>query len=154
MTLMLSLLVAAPSAQAQSWPAEPTFCELNPGACPDFTLRADLTIMDITTGCTGSGGDPTISIWVENIGLRSATTYVDGWFGQASAPVIGDWGDFYRQVTVAAGDFEVVTFTMPGQDGASGWIDAIVDTDELVIEMLETNNTDYEWGVLPDCSFN
>jgi subtilase family serine protease len=117
----------------------------------------DLVVERIEAGCTGTGGDPTIVLFVRNNGTSaSGRFYVDVFRDEPAPPPIGSFGDQFWSFPagLAAGARTTATFVFPGEVGWSGWVDALVDTDTLVTESNESNNHTDQLLTLPDCSFN
>lgn len=117
----------------------------------------DLVIEDISVGCTGSGGTPTLLVYVYNSGTTAAGGfYVDVFRGEPAPPPIGTVGEKYQYVSsLAAGARRLLTFNYGYADQLwTGWVDVLVDTDQIVAESNETNNHRDEYLQLLDCSFN
>ncbi len=67
----------------------------------------------------------------------SRSTWLDVFFGAPAAADLGDYGDAYRRIPeLAAGASRVYRFERP----SAGWVYAIIDTDETVVESDESNN--------------
>ena len=117
----------------------------------------DLIVEDIFVGCTGSGGTPTLLVYVYNAGTTAAGGfYVDVFRGEPAPPPIGSYGEQYKYVpSLAAGTRRLLTFDYGYEDQLWwGWVDVLVDTDQIVAESNETNNHRDEHIQLLDCSFN
>lgn len=117
----------------------------------------DLIVEDILLGCTSSGGTPDILVRVRNVGTTaSGAFYVDVFRGEPAPPPIGSFGEKYKRIPyLAAGDYELLTFNYDHADQLwRGWVDVLVDTDEIVSESNESNNHRDEYMQLLDCSFN
>jgi hypothetical protein len=115
---------------------------------PDFDV-----ISIAANGCTGSGGQPTVSVRIANRGARTASARVDVFHGLAAPPPVGTRSSIFRSSGSVAPEQTVdMSFAIPAPPGAR-WIDVIVDTTGAVSELGETNNTGAAVVTLPDCSF-
>lgn len=117
----------------------------------------DLIVEDISLGCTGSGGTPDILVRIRNVGTTaSGAFYVDLFRDEPAPPPIGSIGEKYARVSsLAAGASKLLTFNYGYADQLwTGWVDALVDTDELITESNESNNHRDEYMQMLDCSFN
>ena len=116
---------------------------------PDFEI---LAVEEF--GCTGSGGDPVVRVTVRNAGTAPGQAWVDVFTGLATPPEIGTLSDIYRLTdTLQPGQQQAMSFAI-NNGFAEGWVDVLVDTPQIVDELDETNNADYAYLVMPDCSFN
>lgn len=152
MTFLAALLALAAPASAQGFDEPLGFCDLNPDQC-NWTLKPDLTIRSISTGCTGHGGEPTVSVLVANDGIVDASAYVDVFYGLPIPPAMGEWGDDFAYISVNAGSTTLRTFVMDASAGERFYVDVLVDTDDEVDESDESNNHDDRLVTVPDCSF-
>jgi len=85
-----------------------------------------------------------IAVPVANVGNAPASPVcVDLWSPPGIAPEVGDVSD-HRQcvVNLDPGEKAVLYFKLPP---ASGWWDAIVDTEDWIAESDETNNVESNW---------
>ncbi len=112
----------------------------------------DLVIDDISTGCDGT--DTIATLHVSNLGAGHASGfYVDLFVGHQQGPLIGDIGDLYVHLpSLDAGESTTVEFAIPeDQPWDYPYLDAIVDTDEIVTESNENNNVDWIGSERPVC---
>ena len=119
-------------------PYDPSEWDPDPDLTPnpfdaDFDFPPNLVIDGIV-----DLGDETLEVTVRNAGLgASAATYLDVFFERQTPPAIGEYGDAFDQVPgLDAGATHVIIVDKLG----SGWVDAIVDTDEYIDESDEDDN--------------
>ena len=100
---------------------------------PELGFLPNLRVTDIIDNQDGM-----ISVVVVNGGAaRSGLSWVDVFFGLNAAPSVGDLGNMYGRVPeLEPGEQHV--FVAPKQE--SGWVDAVVDTTEIVDESDEGDN--------------
>lgn len=117
--------------------------------------KPDFDVISIgVAGCTGSGGHPTVSVTLQNRGVRTAGAWVDVFHGLASAPQIGDMSTIFRHSgSIAPQQTISMSFAIPVGPGPR-WIDVLLDTTGSVVELDENNNAGSAYLNLPDCSFN
>jgi hypothetical protein len=124
----------------------PALCN---GILPDFE------IIDIrSTGCTGSGGSPTVGVTIRNNGPQAASTWVDVWVGRNDPPSVGEYSSTYRMSNVLQHrQTQTLTFAL-NPPSTSSWVDVVVDTTQTWDELDETNNVGWRHITFPDCSLN
>jgi Trypsin len=117
--------------------------------------KSDFDVVSIVaTGCTGTGGQPTVAVTLKNQGVRQLSVRLDVFAGYEHQPPMGTLSPINRSTTPVAPDGTVVvTFAIPVGPGA-WWVDVLADSLGVVSELDETNNTMMELLTLPDCSFN
>lgn len=125
-----------------------------PAACDD--IKPDFDVVELrATGCTGSGGLPTVGVTIVNNGPVAGATWVDFFVGLSAAPSPGTWStDYQRSAVLRERQTQTLTFTVDDTSDPSPWVDAIVDTTLSHDELNENNNVGSAHVVLPDCSFN
>lgn len=117
---------------------------------PDFDV-----ISIASSGCTGTGGDPTIRVTVKNRGVRATSAWVDVFLDRASAPAIGTYSSNFRSTGSLAPEQTLdMSFALPGAAPGPHRIDVLLDTTRTHAELSETNNTGSATVELLDCSFN
>ena len=124
-----------------------------PAACAG--IKPDFDVLQISaSGCTSSGGLPTVAVTIVNNGPAAASAWVDFFVGLASAPSPGTFSSvFQRSAVLRERQTQTLTFTVNSTD-TSPWIDAIVDTTLEHDELSEANNVGSAHVSLPDCSLN
>lgn len=119
------------------------------------TQKPDMEVVSVqAAGCTGTGGNPMVSVTIRNRGAVKGRGWVDVFTGLASPPSIGTWGQYWRMSNLLAPE-QTQTMSFEITDGFTrGWVDALVDTTTTLDESDETNNHEDGYVNLPDCSFN
>lgn len=118
--------------------------------------KPDFDVLSIwASGCTGTGGDPTVTVRLKNAGVRTEATWVDVFRGRTSAPAIGTFSTIFRMSPSVAPQQTVdMSFALPGAAPGSHRIDVLLDTTSSDAELNEANNHGTATVTLPDCSFN
>lgn len=117
----------------------------------DFVVDGDLSV-----GCTGSGGSPTVSFRVKNQGLTARSGWVDLFLDLSAVPTIGTLSSTYQSTgTLTPGESKLMTFTVPDSwETQTIWVDVLLDTTQTHTEDKENNNHADERVTFPDCSFS
>lgn len=118
--------------------------------------RPDFDVISIAaSGCTGTGGNPMVAVTVKNKGVRRLSARIDVFHGLASAPPMGTTSTLNRASGQVDPDGTVTQwFEIPVPAGGNRWIDVLLDTSNLLLELDETNNRGEAFVALPDCTFN
>ena len=118
--------------------------------------KPDFDVISITnSGCTGTGGDPTIRVTVKNRGVRSQSAWVDVFRDRTTAPPIGTYSTIFRTSgTIAPEQTLDMYFALPGATPGPHRVDVLMDTTSSHAELDETNNHHSATVDLLDCSFN
>jgi hypothetical protein len=112
-------------------------------SCSQAAYRPDFAVKSIQEiGCTGSGGEPVVSVVVENKGNWSGSGWVDLFVGLPIAPTIGTLSSTYKMSpAIPPGGSASVTFAVDASyQNKTKWVDALLDTTQSVAESNESNN--------------
>jgi hypothetical protein len=109
-----------------------------------MTLAANAFALDLYPEVLGWDCDGTNVTWTVVVNTDAATTtttFIDLWFDLPAPPRMGEWGQYWMEVPPlprrGAYFFDV---PVRRDEGWTGWVDAIVDTDGLIAETNERNN--------------
>jgi hypothetical protein len=116
---------------------------------PLLSLDAHATAVstiDLEIGCVLEVIDSHLLIYVYNNGnTASGSFYVDVFLNEPDYPVPGMFSPYYVQFpSIPPGDRTAFEVSVPGiqYSWGGGWIDVLVDSDQLVYESNENNNLD------------
>ncbi len=128
-------------------------CNGSPAAPGCEDVRADFEITDVSNGgCTGPGGDPVVSVTVQNNGPIATRAWVDVFVGNPTLPTIGEYGSVYRRTrTLEFGESQTLSIPV-APPTAFTWVDVIVDTTMSVDELDEGNNLRSALVTFQDCT--
>ncbi len=117
--------------------------------------KPDFDVVSVSVaGCTGTAGQPVVSVRLRNAGSRTSSAWVDVFHGRAAAPAIGELSTIFRSSGSVAPLATIdMSFPLPLPPGPRR-IDVLLDTTRSVAELDESNNHGMATLTLPDCSFN